>query len=88
MVIYHIGDIVALRFNECMKQGVTEEMEKHNGKAYAVSKIKSIVPAGKSSGGMTTYYELDGFVSEKGVPYAVTIDMLQPVRGVKYGKEK
>lgn len=88
MVVYRVGEIVQLSFNALMKQGITEEMIQHNGNIYPISKIKSIIPPNKRAGGLVTYYELKGFESEKGVPFAVTIDMIQPVKGATYARLK
>ena len=85
-MIYRVGDIVALRFESCMRQGVTEKMLKHQGEKFRIKKIRTINPPHYKLGGIYTYYELKGFVSKLGIPYAVTIDMLQPVKGAKYGK--
>jgi len=82
-MVYRVGDIVSLRFDACMRQGVTDRMLQYQGRKFRISKIKSVEIR---PGGMRTYYELKGFTSEQGVPYAVTIDMLQPVKGAKYGK--
>lgn len=77
MIMIHKGDRVLLTLRTPGPLGITEGMWKYQDKEFTISRIKSITPDGKHRGGIETYYELDGFVSDKGRPYAVTYDMFR-----------
>lgn len=77
MIMIKEGDRVLLTLRTPGPLGITEGMWKYQDKEFIVSRIKTITPDGKHRGGVETYYELDGCVSDKGMPYAVTYDMFR-----------
>ena len=77
MIMINKGDRVLLTLRTPGPLGITEGMLKYQDQEFTVSRIKTIMPEGKHRGGIETYYELDGFVSDKGRPYAVTYDMFR-----------
>lgn len=77
MIRIRVGDKVLLTLRTPGPVGITSGMWRYQDKEFIVSRIKSIVPDGKHRGGIETYYELDGCVSDKGLPYAVTYDMFR-----------
>ena len=79
MKLLEVGDSVLLTLRTPGPVGITEGMRKYQDRQFEVSKVKTITQRGQ----FLTYYELKGCVSEYGIPYAVTYDMLMPIR--EYG---
>lgn len=55
--------------------GITPHMRKYRDRQFKISKVKVF--------GGVALYELEGFVSEKGVPYTVTPDYITPIRPLR-----
>ena len=79
-----VGDLVLLTLDSPGSLGITYELERFKDRKFRISKIRQVHPGGKTSPWFRgIYYELDGCVSEKGVPFAVTEDWLMPMKELK-----
>ena len=87
---FNIGDPVLLTLDSPGTVGITAGLRKYQDRRFAISRIKQVVVgAGMLRG---TYYELQGCVSDHGLPYAVTLDWIQPIveidNGCTYGRRR
>ena len=84
MSILKVGDPVLLSFNTPgRKEGVTPGLEAYKDRRFRISKIKLVAPGSGSPWYRGIYYELDGCVSDKGVPYSITEDWIEPIRELR-----
>lgn len=80
---YEVGDPVLLAFDAPGSVGITNEMYKYKDRRFRISKKRNVKARNKKAGTLLTYYELKGFVSEHGLPYAVTADWIRPIKELK-----
>lgn len=78
-----VGDPVLLTLNSAGKVGITDGMLKYKDRRFRISRV---VRLGTGMGYMRDeYFELEGCVSDKGVPYGITPDWLMPIRDIDTG---
>ena len=84
-----VGDPVLLHLESPGSVGITEGLLRYKDRRFRVCRIKHFGGTGVLKG---EYYELDGCVSEHGVPYGVTGDWIEPIKeldnGCVYGRRK
>ena len=64
---------------------VPGDVRKHNEEIFRISGVHRVKPH-KRTGQCMVYYELDGLVSKKGIPYAIPDDWLYDI-GVWVGDD-
>ena len=57
---------------------VPVDVRKHNEEIFRISRVHRVKPQ-KRTGQRMVYYELDGLVSKKGIPYAIPEDWLYDI---------
>ena len=77
---FKVGDPVLLTLDSPGDLGITNGLKRYKDRRFRISRVGTIAP---KTGSPCIYYELDGCVSEKGVPYSVTEDWIQPIRELK-----
>ena len=83
MRILQVGDPVLLTLDSPGDLGITDGLKRYKDRRFRISRVGTIAPKTGSPWYRGIYYELDGCVSEKGVPYAITEDWIQPIRELK-----
>ena len=83
MSVLKVGDPVLLTLDCPGDHGMTNGLKKFKDRRFRISKVGMIAPGNGSPWYRGIYYELDGCKSDKGVPYAITEDWIQPVRELK-----
>lgn len=70
-----VGDLVLLHLNSPGSVGITPGLKKYKGKEFKIRRRRDVNVQSKS-GTYIHYYELDGCVSDAGVPFGVTEDWI------------
>ena len=74
-----VGDPVLLTLDSPGAVGITEGLKRYKDRRFRISKIVRVIPVNKLPGCRGCYYELEGCVSPKGVPYGITSDWMQKI---------
>ena len=86
------GDSVLLTLDSPGTVGITQGLLRFKDRRFAVSRVRRIKGISGAGDLRATYYELEGCVSDEGVPYAVTADWIEPIKeldnGCVYGRRK
>ena len=78
-----VGDPVLLTLNSPGAVGITEGLKRYKDRRFRISRIIRVIPVNKLPGCRGCYYELEGCVSPKGVPYGITSDWMQKITEVR-----
>ena len=62
---------------------LSDEMLRYKDRRFRISKIVRVIPVNKLPGCRGCYYELEGCVSPKGIPYGITSDWVQKITEVR-----
>ena len=76
-----VGDFVVVTFDAPGDVGITDGLRHYQDRIFRISRAKTFQGSNVTTRG--TYYELKGCVSDKGIPYAVTMDWIRPIREPK-----
>lgn len=78
-----VGDPVLLTFDSAGDTGITHDMLRYKDRRFRISRIVRVSPDNKLSGCRGYYCELEGCVSDKGIPYGVALDWIRPITEVR-----
>ena len=78
-----IGDPVLLTLDSPGAVGITAGLKRYKDRRFRISKIVRVIPVNKLTGCRGCYYELEGCVSPKGVPYGITSDWMRKITEVR-----
>ena len=78
-----VGDPVLLTLDSLGAVGITEGLKRYKDRRFRISKIVRVIPVNKLPGCRGCYYELEGCVSPKGVPYGITSDWMRKITEVR-----
>lgn len=78
-----VGDPVLLTLDSLGAVGITEGLKRYKDRRFRISKIVRVIPVNKLPGCRGCYYELEGCVSPKGIPYGITSDWMQKITEVR-----
>ncbi len=78
-----VGDPVLLTLDSPGAVGITEGLKRYKDRRFRISRIVRVIPVNKLPGCRGCYYELEGCVSPKGVPYGITSDWMQKITEVR-----
>jgi hypothetical protein len=78
---FHTGQLVVLTLDSPGPVGITDGLRHYQDRIFRISRAKTFQSSNVTTRG--TYYELKGCVSDKGIPYAVTMDWIRPIREPK-----
>ena len=78
-----VGDPVLLTLDSPGAVGITAGLKRYKDRRFRISRIVRVSPDNKLSGCRGYYCELEGCVSDKGIPYGVALDWIRPITEVR-----
>ena len=78
-----VGDPVLLTLDSLGAVGITEGLKRYKDRRFRISRIVRVIPVNKLPGCRGCYYELEGCVSPKGIPYGITSDWMRKITEVR-----